>query len=278
MAPDGLRGVTRYDAQLLSPPLAIRAEDYPLMLVLLTTDRTGPGETFFGAPGQALSDDRQGRHVIAAGTGQKLYRTDLRRAKGPWAGPIERLRFDPLNLAGATLTISLIALCPDPGAMLVNGDVEILRDGKPFQWTAAGHPGRAIVTDEGAASGRRALRLLPKGSWETEAVDLSFLGTFRAAGKVRGTGCVLQVLFSGAEGPMNESRQCALTGGGDWTPSRPSSRSPTGPSTWSPASANRAPARRISMPSVWTRCDAATSSSRPLPSPPGARPGSGTLT
>jgi hypothetical protein len=216
--PEGLRGVTRYDAQLLSPRLDIRAEDYPVLMVLLRCDRSGAGETFFAAPGQAMADDRQDIHVLTAGPGLRLYRFDLRQAKGPWAGPIERLRFDPLNLAGADVTISLIALLPDADAMLLNGDVEILRDGLPFQWTPGGKPGRATVLGEGAASGAQALRLEAKGAWQTAEIDLPYLGAFRASGKVRGRASALRVLFAGVAGPLRETLSFELAGGAAWTP------------------------------------------------------------
>lgn len=216
--PEGLRGVTRYDAQLLSPKLDIRAEDYPVMLVLLRTDRGGAGETFFAGPGQGLSDDRKGTHAITAGPDLRLYRIDLRQAKGPWSGPIERLRFDPLNAAGADVTISMITLLSDPDAMLLNGDAEILRDGMPFQWTSAGTAGRALVTDDRPASGLRALRVEAGGAWETTAVDLSFLGTFRVSGKARGSGCALSVRYTGATGPLEESATFPVAAGPEWLP------------------------------------------------------------
>jgi hypothetical protein len=219
VAPEGLRGVTRYDAQLLSPELAIRAEDYPVLMVLLRCDRSGAGETFFAAPGQTMADDRQEVHVLTAAPEMRLYRFDLRQAKGPWTGPIGRLRFDPLNLAGAEVTIGLIALLPDADAMLLNGDVEILRDGLPFQWIPGGKPGRATVLSAGAASGTHALRLEPKGTWQTAAIDLPYLGAFRASGQVRGEAGALRVLFAGIDGPLAAaSRTYALSGGAAWTP------------------------------------------------------------
>ena len=218
VTPEGLRGVTRYDAQLLSPRLDIRAEDYPVLMVLLRCDRSGSGETFFAAPGQPMADARQGNHVLTAGTEMRLYRFDLRRAKGPWSGRIERLRFDPLNLAGAEVTISLVALLPDADALLLNGDLEMLRDGAPFQWTAGGKPGRALVLDQGAASGAHALRLEAKGAWQTADLDLSYLGAFRVSGQARGGASGLRVKFAGVDGPLSESRSFDLAGGVGWTP------------------------------------------------------------
>ena len=214
--PEGLRGVTRFDAQLLSPKLDIQAEDYPVMLVLLSSSLSGPGETFIGAPGERLSDNRKATHSLTADSRERLYRIDLRRALGGWQGPIERLRFDPLNAAGAEVTISMIALLSDPDAMMINGGIEMLRQGEPFQWTPAGVPGAATVSTESPAAGQRCLRLAAGGEWQSEAVDLSFLGRFRVSGRVRGSGAELRLRYRGLDAFLPEAPVLALPAGEAW--------------------------------------------------------------
>ena len=185
-----IQGVSKYDCQLLSPKLNIRAEDYPEMIARVRCDLGGGGEVFFNNPGERMSDAKKTRHLLAAGPDYRLYRIPL--AQEPqWKGTIERLRFDPLNPAGARLAIDFIALLPQAGALLVNGGAEIVEQGKPFEWTGGPDPQRACLTDDRPFAGAHALHMRDAGWWEAPDVDLSFLGEFSVAGHVRpGAGAV----------------------------------------------------------------------------------------
>jgi hypothetical protein len=179
---NGFSGVSKYDCGLLSPKLGIEAEDYPELLVSMTTDIGGGGETFFKSVGKGLTDERKARHVAIASTKPRLYRILLQDQPG-WEGTIDQIRFDPLNPAGANIKIDFIALMPKAGMSPVNGSMEIMRDGKPFGWRAIGTG--ATVTHDTPRSGRNALRTQAGSGWELGPIDLSLLGTYRIDGFAR---------------------------------------------------------------------------------------------
>ena len=194
----GFVGRSRYDCQLLSPPLDIQAADYPELLVSMTTDTSGGGETFFRSDGQGLTDQRKARHAAVPSPSPRLYRIRLQGAPG-WEGKVERIRFDPLNPAGANVRIDFLALMPKAGMTPANGSMEILRDGIPLGWKPAGDGATVARTGQGTA-----LRLVPGSSWLLEEpIDVSLLGTYRIDGILRGDAgarLVPEVRFTDGEG------------------------------------------------------------------------------
>lgn len=197
----GLEGVSKFDCQLLSPKLGIQAEDYPEMVVGWRSDTNDSGETFFQAPDGRLQDDRKQRHRAVSSPQSRLQRIVLAGAPG-WEGTIERLRFDPLNKAGATLRINFIALMPRTNMSPVNGGMEIVRDGCPLGWT--GGPGKPRGSVSGDAHGGvLALAVRPGKWWDLDPVDLSLLGEWRIDGFAKGakaTRFAVQVTFLGRGG------------------------------------------------------------------------------
>jgi hypothetical protein len=219
---DGFSGVSKYDCQLLSPVLNIQASDYPELLVRMTTDTGGGGETFFRSDGQGLTDKRKARHLAVASPDPRLYRIRLAGTPG-WEGKVERIRFDPLNPAGAKVRIDFIALMPKEGMSPVNGGMEILRDGRPFGWTPVGRG--ATVTEEQPHGGDVALRLEPGSEWRLEPLDLSLLGTYRIEGFARaanGTRGQLApaIVFHGGNGKVVTRTviPTAIAATGEWVP------------------------------------------------------------
>ena len=224
-----VQGVSKYDCQLLSPKLNIRAEDYPQMIARVRCDLGGGGEVFFNNPGEGMSDAKKTRHLLAAGPDYRLYRIPL--AQEPqWKGTIERLRFDPLNPANARLAIDFIALLPQTGALLVNGGAEIVSKGKPFEWTGGPDTQRACLTEDRPFAGAHALRMRDGGWWEAPDVDLSFLGEFSVTGHVRpaaGAAPFATVRFSDLDGKeVGAAARHTLPTGQGWQPFEFRSESP----------------------------------------------------
>ncbi len=208
VSPDGFVGLSKYDCQLLSPKLDIAASDYAELVVRMTTDTSGSGETFFRSNGQGLNDARKARHMAIASPEPRLYHIPLRGAPG-WEGQIEAIRFDPLNPAGAKIRIEFIALMPEPGMAPVNGSMEMTQDGHPLGWKATGDG--ASVTHETPHSGASALRLVPGGTWSLDPFDLSLLGAYRLDGYVRGNGTLLpQIAFLDGNGAERHTADLAL--------------------------------------------------------------------
>ncbi|OGV65719.1 MAG: hypothetical protein A3K19_25850 [Lentisphaerae bacterium RIFOXYB12_FULL_65_16] len=216
-----LVGVTKFDAQVMSPVLDIQAEDYPEMLVRIRSDRSASGELFFSAPGAPMSGEREVHYSLVGGSEFGVCRVALGKHE-KWKGAIDRVRFDPLNAAGARIEIDFIALMPEAGLLLINGGAEILTDGKPFEWTGGPDAQAALVTDETPFAGAHALRLTGTGWWEPVALDMSFLGRFLVSGQVRvgnGSAPRYTVQFcdvNGAAMPPVEGQLQAAVGG--WAP------------------------------------------------------------
>ncbi len=178
-------GVTRFDGQLLSPVLNIRAADYAELVVRVQSDTTGGGEVFFQQYGKGLADKLKARHILPATKDFVLHRIRLTGAPG-WEGRIDRIRFDPLNAAGARVRIDFIALIPKGAGQLLNGGAELAADGVPIGWRAHGNarrlPGRASAP---AHAGRWFLRSAPGAWWETRVLDESFLNPVHVRAFVR---------------------------------------------------------------------------------------------
>ncbi|MBT3374905.1 MAG: hypothetical protein HN742_09065 [Lentisphaerae bacterium] len=215
---EGLKGVTQYDAQLLSPELSIIAEDYPVLLARVRCDTAGRGETFYHGPGGRLTDKRKLPHALQATSDFRLYRFNLTRSRGEWRGPIERLRFDPLNAAGAHVTIDFIALLPEANQMLANGGGEITTGGIPIGWRSSGPRGTATMTDQQPSAGSLAFLIRPGGQWETDDVDMSFLGRLELSGKTRGGALKATMVFQDEYGQEMATRDLRIAETGEWTP------------------------------------------------------------
>lgn len=230
----GIHGVSRYDCQLLSPVLDIRAEDYPEMVVGISSDTQGHGELFFCNTGEGLSDAKKAQHTL---TGDGRFR-DLRiplHKEDEWSGTIHRVRFDPLNPAGAHVTVRFIALLPRAGEQLLNGGAEILTDGRPHGWTSGPDTVRATATAEAPHNGRQCLHARDGGWWETLDIDLSFLGVFEVTGHVRtGAGGTIEAVtaFAGTGGERLSARKRRLAPEGPgWQPFRFTFEAPSRAST-----------------------------------------------
>ena len=215
----GIHGVTKYDCQLLSPPLSIAAQNYPEMVVRVRSSRSGSGEVFFNAPGGRMSDGQKVQHVLAGGPDVAVLRVRLAGAPG-WSGKIERLRFDALNLAGAEVDIDFIALLPEAGLLLINGGAEIAWDGMPYGWTRSADAAKATLTADAPYAGARALRVSAGGAWMPPPVDLSFLGTYEISGycrSVNGAHARLRITFTALDGAQTAQTEHKLTTDGpEW--------------------------------------------------------------
>lgn len=221
-ARDGaLEGVSKYDCQLLSPPLNIRAEDYPELVVRVRSSMSGGGELFFNHPGEPMSDVMKLTHALVGSRDYLVYRIPL-SASPDWNGTIERIRFDAINPAGAHLAIDFIALLPEKGMLLINGGAEVVKGEVPFEWTGGPDARRATATTDRPFAGKRALRMSDGGWWEPVELDLSFLGEFRIAGhvrRVRGGAPALSIRFLDLDGKEVSRLDHSISpAGADWTP------------------------------------------------------------
>ncbi|NOY81366.1 MAG: hypothetical protein GXP31_10225 [Kiritimatiellaeota bacterium] len=170
-----LDGVTRFDSQLLSPELDIRAADYTELVVRVQSDTAGGGEVFFAQSGKGLTDKLKARHSLPATGDFALHRIRLTGAPG-WEGRIDRVRFDPLNPPGAHVRIDFIALIPKGAGQLLNGGAELAVDGVPIEWREHGGAERVSTRASAPAhSGRWFLRSSQGTWWETRSLDESFL-------------------------------------------------------------------------------------------------------
>lgn len=140
-----LSGLTRYDCQLVSPKLALAAEDWPILEFRIKSDAGGKGELFFRAEDEAFHSDRQIDFTLI-GDGQfHSYRIELAKYSR-WKGSITQIRLDPLNPSGANIVVQGIRfLQHSPDNLLQNGD---------FHWsdlgesTPVGWQGKAVQIEQ----------------------------------------------------------------------------------------------------------------------------------
>ncbi|MFP4249263.1 MAG: beta-galactosidase [Armatimonadota bacterium] len=133
---DGMvRGVTEYDAQLLSPELNIDADDYSVVEFRVSSTVTGGGEIFWHGPDDSFRDDTKLRHTVLASDQPRVYRSTLGDVAG-WQGTISRIRLDILNPADAEISLDYVRLTNAPGGVAPNASFEddFDRDDVPDQW------------------------------------------------------------------------------------------------------------------------------------------------
>jgi hypothetical protein len=85
------------DPWLESPPLALPAEQYPVLeirLNLLAADPGAEGQVFWARAGEGLSEDRSLKFALQPGP--QVYRLDL-AANPAWGGEVVALRLDPIQ-------------------------------------------------------------------------------------------------------------------------------------------------------------------------------------
>ncbi|MBO4344941.1 MAG: beta-galactosidase, partial [Victivallales bacterium] len=202
---DGFHGLSKYDCQIVSPELDIKAEDYDTMYVAMKSDKSGSGELFVSSNGSVFSERQYTGHALRASDKLELYSFELNRING-WKGVINKLRFDPLNPAGANVHISFIMLAKRTQDQTLNGDCEFFLDGALHGWKLEG----AKVTD-GAASGTRCLAFDDGGKAETVFPNVARLGTFKASFMSKGAPIKMDVVFMDGDGKPIET--ASLTSG-----------------------------------------------------------------
>lgn len=132
-----LRGLTKYDAMLVAPPVKFEARTYSIVEFKMKSDLSGTGEIFFARSGETSSAERSiGTSIVGDGKWH-VYRYDMADS-AQWSGVIEGLRFDPLNPAGAHIEVEYLRLLPpNDDNLIANGGFEITdlkNAGQPESW------------------------------------------------------------------------------------------------------------------------------------------------
>ncbi|MBU0611751.1 MAG: hypothetical protein KKI08_27995, partial [Armatimonadetes bacterium] len=177
-----LRGVSKYDPMLTSPPLSLEAAQYPILEFRAQSDVTGGGEVFWHGAGEGASERRMMRHVLQEGPEPLVYRVNL-SADPAWRGTITGIRLDLLNPAGATVALDYIRfLTHAPGAVPNESfEDDTHAPGVPDGWTAKGASWK--VSDRGVTEGTRSCEMkIPAGQKATAKLvaraPLDLLGRF----------------------------------------------------------------------------------------------------
>jgi hypothetical protein len=183
-----LVGLTKYDCQLVSPPLELDAARYRILEFRVSSSVSGGGELFFHGPGEGFTEKRMARHVLFASDEPRVYRVDLSNVEG-WQGTITRLRLDLLNHADAQLSLDWVRLLEQDWGAVPNGGFEddSAGDGRPDGWVA--EKGTLTADRQHALAGDRSGKVQAAGGQailRTRA-NLDPLGTFRLEGRVTAT-------------------------------------------------------------------------------------------
>ena len=190
---DGLHGLSRYDCQIVSPELNINAEDYDTMYVGMKSDRSGSGEIFISSNGSAFSERQYKLFATRGSKEYELYSFNLKDING-WKGTVNKIRFDPLNPAGANIDIAFITLMKGAADLMQNGDCEIFLEGKVHGWKLDG-----AKAADGAANGACCIAF-DGGTAETPFPNVARLGTFKVSFMTKGAPVKAEVVFRGGDG------------------------------------------------------------------------------
>lgn len=181
-----LRGVTRYDPMLTSPPLSLDASRYKVIEFRVQSSLSGGGEIFWHAAGQGFSEERMSRHALLGSGQPRVYRVDL-SAYPTWQGIVTGLRLDLLNPAGATVALDYVRFldrdlgaAPNPGF-----EDDFDGDGRPDGWSA--QAAEFGCSDRHATEGTRSALVATGERREATLgtrVPLDGLGLYRLEGDV----------------------------------------------------------------------------------------------
>ena len=207
---DGFHGLSKYDCILVSPELNVNAEDFDTMYVAMQSDLGGPGEIFISSNGSVFSEKQYASHVLRKTEEIELYSFNLKRIQG-WSGTINRIRLDPLNPAGANVHISNIILTKSSANGLLNGDCEIVLNGKLHGWTLKG-----AKADGNAANGAGCIALKIGDVAETAFPNVARLGVFDVSFMAKGAPVKAEVIFNGVDGTPIEKIAIPTAQSDEW--------------------------------------------------------------
>lgn len=153
-----LRGLTKYDPMLMSPPLQVDAARYPIIEFRVSSSVTGGGEIFWHGEGEVFSEERMSRHVLQAASQPLVYRVNLGDLPA-WRGTTTGIRLDLLDTEGAQIALDYVRfLTHMPGAAPNESfEDDFDGDGRPDVWAA--QAGQAAISAEHATDGDRSARV-----------------------------------------------------------------------------------------------------------------------
>lgn len=181
-AKDGmLRGVTKYNAMLNSPPVAIDAAKYKIIEFRAQSSVTDNGAVFWHGAGEVLTEQRMSHHLVLASNEPRVYRVDL-SAYPAWKGLITAFRLDLVNAAGASVAVDYVRFLERSLGVIPNAGFEDDFDsnGVPDGWSA--QAAEFKLSDQHATEGTRSAMVATgkdlKAVLQTR-VPLDELGVYR---------------------------------------------------------------------------------------------------
>lgn len=149
-----LRGVTKYNAMLNSPPVSLDASKYKVIEFRAQSSITDNGAIFWHGAGEVLTEQRMSHHVVLASSEPRVYRVDL-SAYPEWKGIITAFRLDLVNAAGAKVAVDYVRFLERSLGVIPNAGFEddFDKDGHPDGWTA--QAGEFKLSEEHATEGTR---------------------------------------------------------------------------------------------------------------------------
>jgi hypothetical protein len=96
-----------HDPAFTSPPLFVRSDDYPRVVVRMKTDQPGNAQLFWACDCGPISEPNS-MDVELIGDGQWHEYTFAVADSPRWQGRIEHLRFDPQTTRGARVEVDWI--------------------------------------------------------------------------------------------------------------------------------------------------------------------------
>jgi hypothetical protein len=153
-----LRGLTKYDPMLASPPLSMDAARYPIIEFRAASSVTDGGEVFWHGAGESFSETRMGRHTLQASPEPLVYRVNL-GLDPAWRGTITGLRLDLIDEAGATIALDYVRFLERVPGAIPNESFQddFNADGRPDGWLA--QSGTLASSAENVTEGDRSAKV-----------------------------------------------------------------------------------------------------------------------
>lgn len=108
---NSLRFVSGNDSMLISSKMNFSAKSFPIMEIVMMSDKAEGGQIFFASPDKKFSGENSIRFTVKASSQFQTYRVDCRKTPF-WTGRIGKLRLDPVTGKGANVAIKSIRLLP----------------------------------------------------------------------------------------------------------------------------------------------------------------------